>query len=200
MRSFKACAAILFALSVVGPACAEDEVQKSETEFFVQTSGGNSEVCGLDYTIMYIDHTYRHGDLAGVRGSLSWMEGNGSINTILIIKGFNLNATSPIPFPVFQGFVIVDGKSVLPDRVGNSCTGEPTDFCGAYSSEKTFALLDALAKKKRLAIGFNRQASGAFDTTLPLKIESNSNLASTLDFGDCMLALFDRAKANRPNK
>ena len=122
MRSFKACAAILFALSVVGPACAEDEVQKSETEFFVQTSGGNSEVCGLDYTIMYIDHTYRHGDLAGVRGSLSWMEGNGSINTILIIKGFNLNATSPIPFPVFQGFVIVDGKSVLPDRVGNSCT------------------------------------------------------------------------------
>jgi len=77
-------------------------VQKSETEFFVQTSGRNPEVCGLDYTIMYIDRTYRHGDLAGVRGSLSWIEGNG-IHAILLITGFDFNATSvPIPFSVLQ--------------------------------------------------------------------------------------------------
>ena len=103
MRSFKACAAILFALSVVGPACAEDEVQKSETEFFVQTGGGNSEVCGLDYTIMYIDHTYRHGDLAGVRGSLSWMEGNGSINNNLDNQGFQLECNVPNSISCLSG-------------------------------------------------------------------------------------------------
>jgi len=65
---------------------------------------------------------------------------------------------------------------------------------------KRHALLEALAQKKRLAIGFNRQANGGFDTTLPLQINTNSNLASTLDFGDCMLTLFDRAKANPPNR
>ena len=134
----KICAATLLALTVAGPAYAQDDVQKSETEFFVQTSGGDPEVCGLDYTIMYIDRTYRQGDLAGVRGSLSWMEGDGTIHAILIIKGFDFNATSdPIPFSVFQGFVMIDGKSVLPDHVNNSCANQPTDFCGAYSFEKT---------------------------------------------------------------
>jgi len=52
MRAFKVCPAILFALAVVGPAYAQDEVKRSETEFWSQTSGGAAEVCGLDYTIM----------------------------------------------------------------------------------------------------------------------------------------------------
>ena len=75
MRAFKVCHAILFALAVVGPAYAQDEMKRSETEFYVQTSGGAAEVCGLDYTIMYVD---RQGNLAGVRGQLAWMERNGT--------------------------------------------------------------------------------------------------------------------------
>lgn len=195
----KICAATLLALTVAGPAYAQDpDVQQSEADFYVQTSGGAAAVCGMEYSIMYIDRTYPHRDLVGVSGSLSWTELDSSIHAILIIKGVDFNATRvPIPFSVFQGFVMIDGKSVLPDRVvGNSCAGQPTDFCGAYFSEKTFALLDALAQKKRLAIGFNRQANGGFDTTLPLKIELSSNPQSTLDFSDCMSTLVDRAQTN----
>jgi hypothetical protein len=60
--------------------------------------------------------------------------------------------------------------------------------------------LKARKSGRAIEIGFNRQANGGFDTTLPLQINTNSNLASTLDFGDCMLTLFDRAKANPPNR
>src|SRR5262249_12625412 len=70
MRAFKVCTAILFALTVVRLAHAQDEVKRSETEFYVQTSGGAAEVCGLDYTIMYVDRR----NLAGIRGQLAWME------------------------------------------------------------------------------------------------------------------------------
>ena len=111
MRAFKVCPAILFALAVVGPAYAQDEMQRSETEFYVQTSGGAAEVCGLDYTIMYVD---RQGNLAGVRGQLAWMERHGAFAAALAIKGFDLNAQTPIPFSVLRGFVVIDGKSILP--------------------------------------------------------------------------------------
>jgi hypothetical protein len=98
MRAFKVCPGILFALVVVGLAYAQDEMKRSETEFYVQTSGGTAEVCGLDYTIMYVD---RQVNLVGVRGQLAWMERNGTFAAALAIKGFDLNAQTRYHFPSF---------------------------------------------------------------------------------------------------
>jgi hypothetical protein len=58
------------------------------------------------------------------------------------------------------------------------------------------AITDAVIKKKRLAIGFNREASGGIDTTLPLQIVPSSNFPAFLDFSNCMITLLDRAKTN----
>jgi len=198
MRAFKVCPAILFALAVVGPAYAQDEVKRSETEFYVQTSGGAAEVCGLDYTIMYVDRTYRQGNLAGVRGQLAWMERNGTLAAVLVIKGFDLNAQTPIPFSVFRGFVVIDGKSILPSITLKA--DQPTDFVGGYSFENAVAITYAMNGEKRLAVGFNREANGGIDTILPINITPSSNLGAFMDFVDCLITLADRAKANGPNR
>jgi hypothetical protein len=193
MRPFRVCPAILFALAVVRPAYAQDEVKRSETEFYVQTPGGAAEVCGLDYTIMYVD---RQGNLAGVRGQLEWMERNGTFAAALAIKGFDLNAQNPIPFSVFRGFVVIDGKCILPSI---TLKGDPpTDFVGGYSFENTVAITYAMNGEKRLAVGFNREADGGTDTILPINITPNSNLGAFMDFADCLITLAERAKANLP--
>jgi hypothetical protein len=133
------CSAILFALAVARPAYAQDEVQKSETEFYVQTSGGTAQACGMEYTIAYIDRN-RNGNAAGVKGSLSWVEANGRFSVGLLIRGFDFNATmTPIPFSVFQGFVVIDGKSVLPNRPLKG--DQPTDFFAGYSIENSMAMV-----------------------------------------------------------
>jgi len=194
MRAFKVCPAILFALAVVRLAHAQDEVKRSETEFYVQTSDGAAEVCGLDYTIMYVDRR----NLAGIRGQLAWMERNGTFAAALAIKGFDLNAQTPIPFPVFRGFVVIDGKSVLPSLTLKA--DQPTDFVGGYSFENAVAITYAINGKKRLAVGFNREADGGKDTILPINITPSSNLGAFMDFADCLITLADRAKANGPNR
>ena len=194
MRAFKVCTAILFALAVVRLAHAQDEAKRSETEFYVQTSGGAAEVCGLDYTIMYVDRR----NLAGIRGQLAWMERNGTFAAALAIKGFDLNAQTPIPFPVFRGFVVIDGKSVLPSLTLKA--DQPTDFVGGYSFENAVAITYAINGKKRLAVGFNREADGGKDTILPINITPSSNLGAFMDFADCLITLADRAKANGPNR
>ena len=194
MRAFKVCTAILFALAVVRLAHAQDEVKRSETEFYVQTSDGAAEVCGLDYTIMYVDRR----NLAGIRGQLAWMERNGTFAAALAIKGFDLNAQTPIPFPVFRGFVVIDGKSVLPSITLKA--DQPTDFVGGYSFENAVAITYAINGKKRLAVGFNREADGGIETILPINITPSSNLGAFMDFADCLITLAEHAKANGPNR
>lgn len=167
-------------------------MQKSSTDFYVQTSGGAAAVCGMEYSIVYIDRTYRQGNLAGASGSLAWIEHDGNVKTALLIRGYDVNATGTLmPFSVFQGFVVIDGKSVLPRTILKG--DQATDFVGGYFD---FAIMGALLKNKRLVIGFNREAQGGIDTTLPVDIAPSSNLKSFLDFSDCMLTLMDRAKTN----
>ena len=193
MRVFRIGAAVFFALA--SSAHAQETVKQSEIEFYVQSSGGVAQSCGMEFTILYTDRTYRNGDPAAVKGSLAWVEGNGNFAVALIIKAYDINATmTPIPFPVYQGFVITEGKSILPS-VTTKCD-QPTDFCGLYSFQNTMAITDAVIGKKRLTIGFNREAKGGIDTTLPIKIVPSANFERFLNFSDCMITLADRAKAN----
>lgn len=149
----------------------------------------------MGFTILYIDRTYRHGDPAGVNGSVAWIEsGSTGVAAALHLKGFDtINGTSVLtPFQVFRGFVVIEGRSVLPTKTVKG--EEPTDFDGLYSFENTLAITNAVIEKKRFAIGFNREASGGIDTTLALDIR-DPNPTNVRDFKNCMLTLFDRAKA-----
>jgi hypothetical protein len=126
------------------------------------------------------------------------MERNGTFAAALAIKGFDLNAQTPIPFSVFRGFVVIDGKSILPSI--SLKADQPTDFVGGYSFENAVAITYAINGKKRLAVGFNREADGGIDTILPINITPSSNLGAFMDFADCLITLAERAKANGPNR
>jgi hypothetical protein len=189
------------ALVLVSEACplhAQDKIENGETGFFVQTSGGVPAICGFEFTLIYRDRTYQRGRLSGVTGSLSWAEANGNLVAMLKIIGSdfpnaaNLNMT-PKAFPVLKGFVAVDGKAYPPNPY--PCD-TPTDFCAAYWSPSSVALYTALMSKS-LTIGFSRERNG-LDITLPLDVRGG--VTRTPDeyraFGQCILAVVDRAKSN----
>lgn len=67
------------------PLHAQEKIENSEISFYVQTSGGNPAVCGIDTVLIYRDQTYQRGALAGVRVSLAWQEAKGDIG--LLLKG-----------------------------------------------------------------------------------------------------------------
>jgi hypothetical protein len=66
---------------------AQDAIQSSDTDFFVQTSGGTLVMCGFEFTIVYVDHTYRQGALEAVQGSLAWAEMRPGLGMSLKIVG-----------------------------------------------------------------------------------------------------------------
>ena len=78
---------ICLILTAANPLQAQDRIENSETDFYVQTAGGNPTVCGLEFVVVYHDHTYRDGALAGVTGSLGWVEDKGNIGLMLKIVG-----------------------------------------------------------------------------------------------------------------
>jgi len=190
---------VLLLFASLGVARAQDRIETSETDFYVQTAAGNPTICGLEFTLVYHDDTYRGGALAGVTGSLGWFENKGNIGLALKIVGSDFpNADkldlTPKPFQVVQGSVAVDGKPVSPYS-SISCE-QPTSFCGMYWSPNSILIGTALASMRPLAITFNRQAKG-LDVSLPL--DPRERVRSKPDefrsFGTCMGTLADRAKA-----
>jgi hypothetical protein len=89
--------------------------------------------------------------------------------------------------------VVIDGKSILPSITLKA--DQPTDFVGGYSFENAVAITYAINGKRKLAVGFNREADGGTDTILPINISPSSNLGAFMDFVDCLITLAERAKA-----
>ncbi len=197
MRIFVA-AIIYVTLAAVSPLRAQDRIETSETDFYVQTAGGNPTICGVDFYLVYRDHTYRGGAVAGVTGSLGWAEDKGNIVLMLKIVGSDFpNADkrewTPKPFKVVQGFIAVDGKPVPPY---NSITCEqPTSFCGSYWLPNSVLIGTALVSG-RLAVTFNREANG-LDVSLPLDVRERVRTKPDefQSFSTCMSTLAERAKA-----
>jgi hypothetical protein len=196
MRTFITAAASVFALALAGVSYAQDTVQNSETDFYVQTSGGVPQMCGFEFTIFYNDRSYRQGALESVTGSLAWGETRGGLGLSLKIVGsdfvFSGATPHPTPFSVLQGFVSVDGKSIRPAR-RFSCE-QPTAFCAAYDIDDAATVYKAIVLKQSVTVGFSRQVNG-LDITLPLDTAvtpAKSNQFTSYD--DCMLKWIERAE------
>jgi hypothetical protein len=198
MRIFVA-AIICAILFVVSPLRAQDKIETSDTDFFVQTAGGNPAICGLEFWLVYHDHTYGGGALAGVTGSLGWFEDKGNIGMGLKIVGRDFpNADksdmTAKPFKVVQGSVAVDSKPISP--YGSVSCEEPANFCGTYWSPNSILIGTALASMRPLAITFNREANG-LDVSLPLdpRERTRTKPDEFRAFSACMSTLAERAKA-----
>ena len=179
------------------PVHAQEKIESSEISFYVQTSGGNPAVCGIDAVLIYRDQTYQRGALAGIRASLGWVENKGNIGLLLKVSGVDFpNADKQDMTPklsrVDQSFVAVDGKSFAPDN--SSRCEETAAFCGWYWLPASAVIAAALPPGK-LSIGFNRETNG-LDINLPVE-PADSVLANPDEyrtFAACMSTLVDRAK------
>ena len=139
----------------------------------------------LDAILVYRDHTYQWGRLAGIRASLAWLEDKGNIGLLLKVTGTDFpnadkqDMTARL-FRVDHAFVSVDGKVFVPENSGR-CE-EPAAFCGGYWFPASVVINSGLLPGK-LAIGFNREPKG-LDISLPL-IQRKAFAPSPTSFG-CM--------------
>ena len=201
MRSLVPGVAIILALGATNSLNAQDALIKSDTDFFVQTSGGTPAICGFEFTLLYSDRMYHQGAWAGVTGSLNWAEKKGNLGLMLKIVGRDFpNADkgdmSPQPFPVVHGFVVIDGQPTLPS-IALDCE-ETTAFCAGYELPASADIYRALTVGK-IGIGFSEQANG-LDVTLPLDVASAASKAADFQaYNSCIITMVDRAKAKLNN-
>jgi hypothetical protein len=158
MRTTIIAAASVLVLTLSG-SYAQDTIQSSDTDFYVQTSGGTPMGCGFEFTIVYVDHIYRQGALEAVQGSLTWAEMRPGLGMMLKIVGndftFPQGAPRPTPFSVRQGFVAVDGESMPPTKVLD-CE-QSTAFCATYKFADAAKVYGAIVSHQHVTVGFNRQ-------------------------------------------
>jgi hypothetical protein len=197
---FRAAIGALILLLSTSAAFAQDTVQKSEVTLYVQSAGGQPHVCGIEYTILYLDRTYREGALAAIRGTLGWVaHHSGNVGIIFKVLGMDFphadkHDMAPQVFPIPHAFLMADGK---PHNVHDRLPCEPsqsTGFCGAYFLPASIEIYMA-AFSGKLSIGFNREPQ-SLDVSLPLDArESNPN--EYPPFRACMTTILDRAKAQQ---
>jgi hypothetical protein len=123
------------------------------------------------------------------------MESKGNVGVLLKIIGVDFSKSAePVPFQVFDGLVLVDGKPLLP-HTSFPCQ-QSTGYCGSLSPQNTLEIYRALVPPRPVAIAFSRQPKG-LDITLPLDIPQETLNSRQFDqFNDCMKALIQRAMAN----
>jgi hypothetical protein len=170
------------------------ETDSRNADFFVQTSNGAPKVCQLHFMLLYRDHSYKRDAPAGLTGSLSWNEEKGIIGLYLkIIGGDFSNGYSgvQVPFKVFDGLVLVDGKPLFPQKTF-PCEDQPTGYCGGYILQKSVDIYRALAPPRSVAIAFRRKPIGpniAFD--IPVETLDSGQFQH---FNKCMGLLTQRAQ------
>jgi hypothetical protein len=185
--------AVVFAPPFGAAAQTAQAIEASETEFFVQTIGGEPDICGLEFRIVFKDRVHRQGATAAATGSLYWAASDTPIVAMgLIIYGRDFNP-SVTPFSVQNGFVVVNGTVAKPFKAF-PCQ-EKLGFCGLYTMEMGVDVLGALLEQRPLSIGFQRQQK-SFDIVLPIAVSESLTSEKGRRFRSCMETIVKRAQAN----
>jgi hypothetical protein len=105
----------LFVCALSSTSYAQDVVEKSETTYYVETSGGKPTVCGIEYVLAYRDQTYLAGGPAAVKGQLGWIAVKEQIGLIFKLNGIDFPGLSrldmtPRKFHIQQAFLETGGK------------------------------------------------------------------------------------------
>jgi hypothetical protein len=187
----------LMGLLVTSSANAQDTIEKSETTFYVQTAGGDPQICGIEFALLYRDRTYQQGAVAAITGTVAWRGSPGNVGLILKINGADFpNAAksdwSTRAFPVHQGFVV--GRQTAYRVHKTYPCEEPNSFCGFYWLPTSLEILEYVYSGT-LSLGFSREAGG-LDVVLPLDTRATSatNPQQHPDFMNCLVTILQRAK------
>jgi hypothetical protein len=192
---FTLAALLISAEASIGSAWAQDTIIQSQTAFYVQTSAGAPTVCGIEFSMMFTDRTYRHGAIAGLKGSVGWFESEGQVGVILKLGGFDFPNGSPQIFRIPNAFLSVRNKPI-PLNNNFPCDGQPMGFCGTYWMSAPADLYQAAIANTH-TISFQREQNG-LDVSLSIDIQSAAMTKPEeySNFSTCMVALAGRAKRN----
>jgi hypothetical protein len=161
-------AALAVALSAPG-AHGQDKVIETEVGHFVQTSGGQPAICGIENITVIADHTYRNGGLTVATTSLSWHVVHDNLGVIVKVTGFDFDASNPskkAQFKVNQAFLAIKGSPVAMGVQFRPCE-DALSLCGGYGLPDSASVYEA-AMQDSVSIGFNRPAGG-LDVVVPFK-------------------------------
>jgi hypothetical protein len=152
--------------------CCADEIpaKLSETSFYVETSDGIPNMCGIEFRILYADQFNRQGALSHIAGSLVWRADNGRILFLEKLLGADVQAKQSIRFPISSAFFSYDGDSTQAWPLPGGCTDDIAGFCGAYVDAPAIGALAAIYESKFL-VSFRRKDSLA-DTVIRLDLTS----------------------------
>jgi hypothetical protein len=163
-----AVAALAVALSMPG-AHGQDKVMQTEVGHFVQTSGGQPALCGVENITVIADHTYRNDGLTVATTSLNWHVVGDNLGVIVKVSGFDFDASNPskkAQFKVNQAFLAIKGAPVAMGVQFRPCE-DGLSLCGAYGLPDSASVYEA-AMQDSVSIGFNRSAGG-LDVVVPFK-------------------------------
>ena len=187
----------LAALLVAGvsPVSAQDTIVQSEIAYYVQTSAGQPTVCGIQFSMVYYDRTYRQAAIAGLKGTLGWIERDGQVGVIFKVCGFDFPNGSPQIFRIPHAYLSARNKAV-PITATYPCDGQPMGYCGEYWMSASVDLYHGVIENT-LSINFQRERIG-LDASLSIDTKSAAMAKPQEynDFSTCMVALGDRAKRN----
>jgi hypothetical protein len=182
---------LIIALGISLQAVAQDAVIVSKATYYTQTKAGQYFICGIDFSTVYRDNTYRQGGLSAINGSLSWMETNGNFDILVKVAGVDLQGPTmegAAPFSMDTVHLAIKDSSVIVTR--GKCE-DARFFCGIVRLPDSMDALDAL-RSHGLQIGFNRQANG-LDEAFPIdgSLEGTSDKQAIGAFRACELKLLD---------
>jgi hypothetical protein len=202
MYKFLSVSAFLLLAAIELPAVAADKPVHTETTFRVDTSGGVTMACSLDFSILYQDYAYRQGALAMVSGSLTWIDSGRNLNLGFKLAGVDVpdgkkGETESKHFYVNLGSLAIDGQTIAAAALNRA--EDKRDFLGAYVLPNSANFLFALNDHKT-SISFNREDKGvdvqlAFDVDFPAVI----NTREYQDFARCIGTISRRAAAAGSN-
>jgi hypothetical protein len=184
-------------------ATAQNNVFERNIEYFQETSSGQPNGCGVEFTLIFTDRSYSGGKVAGIDGSLTNFVNKGNLWTTFKLAGADFpNGPSGqhVSFPIYDASLDVDGTLFRASRF--NC--ETLDnYCGAITASDGLAIFTAL-EKQGVTLRFNR-AKGQLDYSFKLTSEPGAHqdhqeyVDGLNKHSQCMLDILNQAKANSPS-
>lgn len=180
-------AAILVVLAVSSQARAAEFLKAEVNPVDIRT-GGDLTGCGLEYSGVFRDHTYRSGALSGVSGTINIMR-LGKANLGLFFKIGLVDWLDPelkqAKIAKIEKAYVRSGGQAAPETV-IPCDN-PNSFCGGSGPDAAFKFFENAVKDK-IQIGFNRIPKG-MDVLLTLPPIDD------LKFSECTVELLNKVLA-----
>lgn len=148
----------------------------SDIEVRMLTSGGKLESCSIGYEFVFKDYENFRGRMASVVGSLNWMIIGDRVRLAMKTGGRVLDAKKALQrATINRPFLFAVGKAYHPFSGPTACEdAEPVWSCGIWLFTQEHAM-ELLASLDNLELRFNRK-EGDYDFEFPIALDRQKHM------------------------